>query len=55
MRFGQDENFHDFIAERYKRKPTIITSNLVFSEWDDAFHNKLLGAGTLDRIWHGAH
>ena len=55
MRPGQDEDFHDVIAERYERKPTIITSNLDFSEWNDAFHNKLLGAATLDRIMHGAY
>ena len=30
-------------------------SNLDFSEWNDAFHNKLLGAATLDRIKHGAY
>jgi len=55
MRPGQDEDFHDVIAERYERRPTIITSNLDFSEWNDAFHNKLLGAATLDRIMHGAY
>ena len=33
MRPGQDEDFHDVIAERYERKPTIITSNLDFSEF----------------------
>ena len=55
MRSGQDEDFHDVIAERYERKPTIITSNLDFSEWNDAFHNKLLGAATLDRIMHVAY
>jgi len=50
MRPGQDEDFHDVIADRYERRPTIITSNLDFSEWNDAFHNKLLGAVTLGRI-----
>ena len=33
----------------------IITSNLDFSEWGEAFPNKLLGASTLDRIRHGAY
>jgi DNA replication protein DnaC len=55
MRPGQDEDFHDVIADRYERRPTIITSNLDFSEWNDAFHNKLLGATTLDRIMDGAY
>ena len=52
---GQDEYFHDLIGERYERAATIITSNLDFSEWGEAFPNKLLGASTLDRIRHGAY
>ena len=52
MRSGQDEDFHDIITDRYERRPTIITSNLDFSEWNDAYHNKFLGAATLDRIMH---
>jgi len=52
---GQDEDFHDLIAERYERTATIITSNLDFAEWGDAFPNKLLGASTLDRLRHGAY
>lgn len=55
MRPGQDQDFHDVIADRYERRPTIITSNLSYSEWNDAFHNKLLGAATLDRNMHGAY
>jgi DNA replication protein DnaC len=55
MRPGQDEDFHDVITDRYDRRPTIITSNLDYSEWNDAFHNKLLRAATLDRIMHGAY
>lgn len=55
MRQGQDEDFHDVIAERYEKKSTIITSNLHFDEWNAAFQNKLLGAATLDRIKHGAY
>ncbi|WP_027191719.1 ATP-binding protein, partial [Fundidesulfovibrio putealis] len=52
---SEDEDFHDLIAERYERCPTIITSNLDFSEWGEAFNNKLLGAATLDRLRHGAY
>jgi DNA replication protein DnaC len=51
----QDEDFHDLIAERYERKSTVVTSNLDFAEWGDAFPNKLLGAATLDRLKHGAY
>jgi len=52
---SEDEDFHDLMAERYERCPTIITSNLDFSEWGEAFNNKLLGAATLDRMRHGAY
>jgi DNA replication protein DnaC len=50
-----DEDFHDLIAERYERSATIVTSNLDFTEWGNAFPNKLLGAATLDRLKHGAY
>ena len=52
---GQDEDFHDLIAERYERAATIVTSKLDISEWGDAFPNKLLGASTLDRLRHAAY
>ena len=52
---GQDEDFHDLIGERYERTATLITSNLDFSEWGEAFPNKLLGASTLDRLRHAAY
>lgn len=55
LRSPQDEDFHDLIAERYERVSTIVTSNLAFTEWGDAFPNRLLGAATLDRLRHGAH
>lgn len=55
FKLGQDEDFHDLIAERYERTATIITSNLDFAEWGDAFSNKLLGASALDRLRHGAY
>jgi len=50
-----DEDFHDLIAERYERSATIVTSNLGFTEWGNAFPNKLLGAATLDRLKHAAY
>jgi DNA replication protein DnaC len=56
LRPPEDEFFHDLIAERYERAATILTSNLDFSEWGDAFPaNKMLGAATLDRLRHGAY
>jgi DNA replication protein DnaC len=55
LRSPQDDDLHDLIAERYERTATIVTSNLDFSEWGDAFPNKLLGAATIDRLRHGAY
>ena len=56
LRPPEDETFHDLVAERYERTATILTSNLDFGEWGDAFPaNKLLGAATLDRLRHGAY
>jgi DNA replication protein DnaC len=55
LRSPQDEDFHDLISERYEQRATIVTSNLDFSEWDDAFPNRLLAAATLDRLRHNAY
>jgi DNA replication protein DnaC len=56
LRPPHDEDFHDLIAERYERVSTIVTSNLDFGEWGDAFPaNRMLGAATLDRLRHGAY
>ena len=55
LKAGQDEDFHDLVAERYERTATVITSNLDLTEWGEAFPNKLLGASTLDRLRHAAY
>lgn len=55
LRPPHDEDLHDLVAERYEQAATIVTSNLDFAEWGDAFPNRLLGAATLDRLRHGAY
>lgn len=55
LKSPQDEDLHDLIDERYEQNATIITSNLDFTEWGDAFPNKLLGSATLDRLRHNAY
>ena len=55
IRSPQDEDFHDLISQRYENSSTMVTSNLDFSEWGDAFPNRLLAAATLDRLRHNAH
>jgi len=55
LRSSQEEDFHDLISERYENAATIVTSNLAFNEWGDAFPNRLLAAATLDRLRHNAY
>jgi DNA replication protein DnaC len=56
LRPPADEDLHDLIAERYEQAATLITSNLDFPEWDQAFPaNRLLASATLDRLRHNAY
>jgi DNA replication protein DnaC len=41
-----------FLAERYERRSVMITSNLVFSEWDQIFKNPMTTAAAIDRLVH---
>jgi DNA replication protein DnaC len=41
-----------FLSERYERKSIIITSNLVFSQWDKIFKDKMVTACAIDRLVH---
>jgi DNA replication protein DnaC len=41
-----------FLAERYERKSVMITSNLVFSQWDRIFKDKMTTAAAIDRLVH---
>lgn len=40
------------MAERYERRSMVITSNLVFAEWDRIFKNPMTTAAAIDRIVH---
>lgn len=55
LRPPSDEDFHELIAERHERNPIIITSNLDFNEWGQAFSNPLLAAASVDRLRDNAH
>lgn len=56
LRAPADEDLHDLIAERYEQAATLVTSNLDFAEWDQAFPaNRLLASATLDRLRHNAY
>lgn len=40
------------LAERYERKSVLITSNLVFSKWDQIFKDTMTTAAAVDRVVH---
>ena len=43
-----------FLAERYERRSVMITSNLVFSQWDQIFKDPMTTAAAIDRLVHHA-
>lgn len=45
--------FH-FLAERYEKKSVVITSNLVFSQWDQIFKDPMITMAAVDRLVHHA-
>jgi DNA replication protein DnaC len=40
------------LAERYERKSVVITTNLVFSEWDRIFKDPMTTMAAIDRVVH---
>ena len=48
------ELLFQLLASRYETSSTMVTSNLMFSEWVKIFHDKALTAALLDRITHRA-
>ena len=41
-----------FLAERYERRSVMISSNLVFSQWDRIFKDAMTTAAAIDRVVH---
>lgn len=57
LRFGREQAnlFFQVIARRYEKGSLILTSNLSFGSWDEAFaDDAVLPAAMLDRILHHA-
>jgi len=55
--FGREQSnlFFQVVAKRYERGSIILTSNLAFGSWDEAFAgDAVLTAAMLDRILHHA-
>jgi len=43
-----------FLAERYERRSVMISSNLVFSQWDQIFKDPMTTMAAIDRLVHHA-
>jgi DNA replication protein DnaC len=51
----QTNIFFKLMEERYRRKPTIITTNLDYEEWSNFLGNKALVDALLSRLRHHCH
>ena len=49
---GEMEVLFALLAERYERRSVAITSNLVFSKWDQIFQDPMTTAAAIDRVVH---
>ncbi len=52
QRANEAEVLFTLIAERYERRSIIITSNMVFSQWDEIFQSPMATAAAIDRLVH---
>jgi DNA replication protein DnaC len=41
-----------FFAERYERRSVLVSSNLVFSQWDKIFQDPMTTMAAIDRLVH---
>jgi DNA replication protein DnaC len=44
--------FYRFVATRYEKASTIITSNKAFTDWEELFHDPVIVTAILDRLLH---
>jgi DNA replication protein DnaC len=47
--------FFTLMSRRHKKKTTLITSNLGFSQWASFLHNEQLTAALVDRLTENSH
>ena len=52
---AQVGQFFTLMHKRHKKKTTLITSNLGFSEWGSFLRNKQLTAALIDRLTENSH
>ena len=44
--------FYRFVATRYEKSSTVITSNKAFNDWAELFHDPIIVTAILDRLLH---
>jgi DNA replication protein DnaC len=44
--------FYELVADRYARRPIILTSNKSLTEWATIVHDVSLAAAVVDRLMH---
>jgi len=49
------EMLFEVFSQRYERSSTLVTSNLPFNEWTEAFGSERLTGALLDRLTHHVH
>lgn len=52
MDIGGANLFFQLIAKRYEKNTTILTSNKMFSQWNEVFSDLTIASAILDRILH---
>jgi DNA replication protein DnaC len=55
LKSEQTNIFFKLMHERYRKKPTIITTNLDYTEWHNFFGNPKLVEALLSRLRHHCH
>lgn len=55
LRPEQSNIFFKLMEERYRRRPTIITTNLDYTEWHNFLGNKPMVEALLSRLRHQCH
>lgn len=55
LKTEQTNIFFKLMDERYLRKPTVITTNLEYDEWENFLGNKPLVEAMLSRLRHQCH
>ena len=51
----QSNIFFKLMEERYRRKPTIITTNLAYDQWQNFLGNATMVDALLSRLRHYCH